>query len=49
MEELLKQTPLYAYLGDEELPLVAEAFVRRRVGAGRPVPDSPLSIPPHLT
>ena len=42
--ELLRTTPLYAYLSDEELPVAADAFTHSRIASGKPLPDSPLYI-----
>lgn len=42
--EMLKATPLYAYLEDRELQQLASAFVRQRVKAGKVLPESPFYI-----
>ena len=42
--EMLQSTPLYAYLNDQEMSIVADAFVSTRVAAGKPLPNSPLYI-----
>lgn len=41
---LLQATPLYAYLDDAELNIIANAFVRQRVAKGLVLPESPFYI-----
>ena len=41
---LLEATPFYVYLDEDEMRLLANAFVRRRYACGQPVGDSPFYV-----